>query len=55
MTEVLTIPKLSEKTGVPAYSIRKLIREGRLPVLKMGGKFFVKTEDFNALFKTEER
>lgn len=55
MTEtirVLSIPELSKETGVPMFTIRKLIHEGRLPYLEIGrNRWYVKIDDFNALFK----
>ncbi len=50
---VASIPKLSKETGISTYTIRRLIKEGRLPVLKMGNKWFVEVEAFKALFVKE--
>lgn len=51
--EVISIPELSRQSGVTEYSIRKLIKDGRLPVLKMGNKWFVEVEAFRSLFLKE--
>lgn len=51
--EVMSIPKLSEKTGVSAYTIRKLVKDGRLRSMTVGNKIFIKVSDFESLFKAE--
>lgn len=54
MKEVRSIPNLSKETGVPQYSIRKLVKDGKLEVLKVGNKWFVPVASFEALFKKEK-
>ena len=54
MKEVRTIPALSKETGVPEWTIRKLIKDGRLPALKMANKFYVEVAAFERLFTTQE-
>jgi len=53
MREVRSIPALSKETGVPMYTIRKLISDGRLPCLRMGNKIFIEVASFEKLFVTE--
>lgn len=53
MKEVRSIPALSKETGVPMYTIRKLISDGRLPCLRVGNKIFVEVASFEKLFVTE--
>ncbi len=50
MKEVRTIPALSKETSVPEWTIRKLIKDGRLPALRMGNKFYIEVEAFEKLF-----
>ena len=54
MKEVRTIPALSKETTIPEWTIRKLIKDGRLPALRMGSKFYVEVEAFEKLFTTQE-
>lgn len=51
--KVLTVPQLAKEYGIPCYSIRKCISDGRLGVLRMGNKLYVKISDFENLFTTE--
>ena len=52
--KVCSMSELSRQTGVALYTIRKLVNDGRLPVLKIGNKYLVKVEDFKALFVAQE-
>ena len=52
--KVFSIPELSKKTGIPAWTIRKLVHDGKLPVLEMGRKWYVRLSDFEKLFETKE-
>ena len=54
MKEVKTVPSLSQQTGMPEWTIRKLIKDGKLPALKMGNKFYVEVAAFEKLFTTQE-
>lgn len=51
--KVFTIPELSKETGIPAWTIRKLVHDGKLPVLEMGRKWYIKLSDFERLFQTK--
>lgn len=53
MKEVKTVPSLSQQTGMPEWSIRKLIKDGKLPALKMGNRFYVEVAAFEKLFTTQ--
>lgn len=54
MKEVRTIPALSKQTGIPEWTIRKLIKDGRLPALRMGNKFYIEVAAFEKLFTTQK-
>lgn len=54
MKEVRTIPQLAKQTGMPEWTIRKLIKDQRLPALRMGNKFYIALSDFEKLFTTQE-
>ena len=54
MKEVRTIPALAKETTIPEWTIRKLIKDGRLPALRMGNKFYIEVEAFEKLFTTQE-
>jgi len=53
MKQVMSIPPLAQHTGISEYAIRKLIADGKLPVLKLSNKWFISLEQFEALFTTE--
>ena len=50
--QTMTIPELAAASGVSAYSIREMVKAGKLPVLKLGNKWLIRVADFNALFVT---
>ena len=50
--KTMTVPELAAAFGVSAYSIRELVKTGKLPVLKLGNKWLIRVADFNALFVT---
>lgn len=54
MKEVKSIPELSKETGMPQFTIRKLVKDGRLPALRLGNKFYIEVARFEALFTTEK-
>lgn len=53
MKEVKTVPSLSQQTGVPEWTIRKLIKDGKLPALRMGNRFYIEMAAFEKLFTTQ--
>ena len=53
MKEVRTIPQLAEQTGMPQWTIRKLVKDGKLKALKMGNKFYIPLAAFEDLFTAQ--
>lgn len=53
MNEAKTIPELSKETGVSEYALRQLCRNGKLPYLPIGNRWFIRVSDFEALFQKE--
>lgn len=51
---VMTIPELSQVSGMSQFSIRQLCKSGKLPYLDIGHKWLVRLTDFEKLFTTEE-
>ncbi|MBI4537172.1 MAG: helix-turn-helix domain-containing protein [candidate division NC10 bacterium] len=56
MAAMLNVKELSEATGghVSPYTFRSWIRQGRLPVIRLGRRIMVKAEDFER-FVSENR
>lgn len=51
MSELLTVKKLSGRISVPAYTIRKWIREEKIPAYKMGKCYLCDPEEVIEVIK----
>lgn len=52
---MLTVRELSEKTGISSFSIRQMIRDGRVVYIKLGKKVLINYEKFVEYLETGER
>jgi excisionase family DNA binding protein len=52
MTELLSVKKLSERISIPAFTIRKLAREGKIPSSKMGKRYLFDPQDVINVIKS---
>lgn len=46
LSELLSVSRLQELSGVSRFTWRTWIREGRLPVVRLGRRVLVKAEDY---------
>lgn len=57
MTEqikVLSVPELAKESGMSAWTIRQLVKTGKLPCLELGNRWLIRLADFERLFTTKE-
>jgi excisionase family DNA binding protein len=45
MSELITVKKLEERISIPAWTIRKMTREKRLPAYKVGRGYLYDPEE----------
>lgn len=50
-TEVLTVDHLSRELGYDHGAIRRMLREGRLPGVKIGKRWYVPRKEFEKLLE----
>ena len=49
--ELLTVEEVSELLQVHPDSVRRMMRQGRLPAVKVGWQWYVRRSDFDRLFE----
>ncbi len=50
LQRMLTVPQAAKRTGKHPETIRRWIREGKLPARKIGTQHVIEEEDLDALF-----
>ena len=54
--ELLTVEDVAERLHLHIDSVRRMMREGRLPAVKLGRKWWIRKDVFEALFlKSEDK
>lgn len=55
MSKMLTVNEVAERLGLHAHTIRRYIREGKIPAAKFGRVWRVDEEDLRAFIEEQKR
>ncbi len=55
MSELVTVKKLEEKISIPAWTIRKMTREKKLPAYKVGRGYLYDPEEVIEIIKDKRK
>lgn len=53
MSELLTVPEVAQQLRVHPITVRRMIKDGSLPAVKIGRNYRIRAEDRDALLAGE--